>query len=102
MSAVLSARVTGHRVFARAALSAESLYVGKASAGPVRKSCREATHKNPLTGTMFKFSDSDDVRDMSAGASLSQGQRGRERWAGVLGRAECAVVNLASQGRERE
>jgi len=26
----------------------------------------EATHKNPLTGTMFKFSDSDDVRDMLA------------------------------------
>ena len=47
----------------------------------------EATHKNPLTGAFLKFSESDDVRDMSAVGSLSQGQRGRERLAFVRGRA---------------
>lgn len=40
---------------------------------------REATHKNPLTGKFMKFSETDDVRDMSAVASVSQGQRGPTR-----------------------
>ena len=61
--------------------------LGKASAEQGREFCREATHKNPLTGTFLKFSETDDVRDMSAVGSLSQGQRGRERLAVVPGRA---------------
>lgn len=45
----------------------------------MREFCCEATHKNPLTGKMMKFSEADDVRDMSAVARLSQGQRGPTR-----------------------
>ena len=71
----------------RAASSADGVSLGKASAEQGREFCREATHKNPLTGTFLKFSETDDVRDMSAVGSLSQGQRGRERLAVVPGRA---------------
>ena len=80
-------------VCGRAATSAGSLFQSRPQSR-VRWLCREATHANPVSGKLMKFSDTDDVRDMSA--SWRQGGfRDVVGWVQSLpGRAACCFVRV--------